>query len=380
MWRELVRPASLARHLNMAGAGVLSQAARDTLLALVDAQFNGGYGARDTAMALYGQARSALAEMVGASQDELSFQPSVSAIVSLIAASTRLSPGDEILSWVEEYPSNVRAWSACAKSTGARLVLVDRSRLPSVAQLQECITPRTKVVTVSSIQSLDGAAADLTALRAACDRVGAILLLDVSQHLGVVPFDFAQSGADYAYSVSHKWLLGPPGVGLLMAKRGVQTALQTQVHGTTNYQGELSRNFDPGQSLREDLGRLEGGTPPLMAALATAASARALQSVGVPHIQAQALRVRTMLIEQMAAYGVSFIGDDMARAVSPIAAFWMPDASLRQAWVSSLEKVGVQFIVRGDVLRLSPWALSDAEMEELRDLIAQAAGMVKQPR
>jgi len=86
------------------------------------------------------------------------------------------------------------------------------------------------------------------------------------------------------------------------------------------------------------------------------------------------------LIEQMAAYGVSFIGDDMARAVSPIAAFWMPDASLRQAWVSSLEKVGVQFIVRGDVLRLSPWALSDAEMEELRDLIAQAAGMVKQPR
>ena len=39
MWRELVRPASLARHLNMAGAGVLSQAARDTLLALVDAQF-----------------------------------------------------------------------------------------------------------------------------------------------------------------------------------------------------------------------------------------------------------------------------------------------------------------------------------------------------
>ena len=60
---------------------------------MIAAQYEGGYGARDGAMALYGQAREALAAMVGAQADELSFQPSVSAVVSMIAASVSLRPG-----------------------------------------------------------------------------------------------------------------------------------------------------------------------------------------------------------------------------------------------------------------------------------------------
>lgn len=377
MPRHLVRPASLARQLNMAGAGVLSQAARDTLLALVDAQYSGGYGARDAAMALFAQARSVMAEVAGAAVDEVSFQPSVSAAVSLIAASMPLRPGDEVLSWSEEYPSNVRAWAAKARACGAQLKLADRGQIPDVSQLAECISSKTRVVTVSSIQSLDGAAADLASLRAACDRVGAYLLLDVSQHLGVAPFHFAQSGADYAYGVSHKWLLGPPGAAVLMARRDAAATLQTQVHGTGNYQGELGRHFDPEQALREDLGRLEGGTPPLMAALATAASARAIQTAGIDAIQAAALRVRDDILALMADSGGRCLGDASGRARSPIAAFEFSDEAVLTAWVKALESVGVQFITRGHVLRFSPWALSDAEREEACGYLAAAKAQVK---
>ena len=64
---------------------------------------------------------------------------------------------------------------------------------PTSGSWLRAVTPSTRVVAVSSIQSLDGAVADLASLRHACDRVGALLLVDVSQHLGVVPFDFAAS-------------------------------------------------------------------------------------------------------------------------------------------------------------------------------------------
>lgn len=373
MWRELVRPASLARSLNMAGAGMLSQPARQTLLGLVEAQFGGGYGARDGAMALYEQARSALAALVGAGVDEISFQPSVSAVVSMMAASLSLRPGDQVLSWAAEYPSNVRAWAERTRACGAELVLADGHHVASVADLAQCVTESTRVVVVSSIQSLDGTMVDLPALRAACDRVGALLMLDVSQHLGVVPFDFKASGADFAYGVSHKWLLGPPGVAVLMARRDQWPMLQTQVHGTGNYQGVLGRHFDPGQRLREDIGRLEGGTPPLMAALAVAASARALQAAGIESVQQAALKARQVIAKVFEHWDLEPMGwqGPAAPVHSPIIAFDVPDR-LRQPWMQGLEREGVQYIERGGVLRFSPWGMAPAELDEMQSLLERA--------
>lgn len=370
MPRQLLTAGSIARQLNTAGAGMLSVAARDALLGLVEAQFSGGFTARDSVMQRYGQARAEMAAFVNARPDEISFQPSVSAIVSLIAESLALAPGNEVLSWATEYPSNIQAWQERTRACSARLVLAGTEPEASLAQLAERIGPRTRVVTVSSIQSLDGAAADFASLRSACDRVGALLLLDVSQQLGIVPFDFAASGADFAYGVSHKWLLGPPGIGILIARSAAQAWLKPRVFGTHNYQQQAGRWFDPQRQLRDDIGRLEGGTPPLMAAIATAASARALQQAGVANIQQQALAVRAQIAEVFAGHGHPPL-DICQPPHSPIITFQL--ASERLAAVTlRLQAAGVQFIERGGLLRFSPWAMSAAETGEMGALLEQA--------
>src|SRR5690606_13349413 len=117
----------------------------------------------------------------------LSFQPSVSSIVTMLSRSVSLTAGDQVLTWDVEYGSNIRAWHVRAREVGAELVRVQ----PPLDQpwdtglLLEQIDERTRVVTVSSIQSFDGSATDLYALRQSCDEVGALLLVDVSQHLGI---------------------------------------------------------------------------------------------------------------------------------------------------------------------------------------------------
>lgn len=370
MPRQLVTDHSIARQLNTAGAGMLSLAARDTLLGLVETQFRGGYNGRDDVMQRYGQARAELASFVNARPDEISFQPSVSAIVSLIAESVALAPGDEVLSWATEYPSNIQAWQERTRACSARLVLAGIEPGACLSQLAEFITPRTRVVAVSSIQSLDGAVADLATLRSACDRVGALLLLDVSQHLGIAPFDFAASGANFAYGVSHKWLLGPPGIGILMARQTSQPLLRTQVFGTHNYQGQAGRHFDPQRRLRDDIGRLEGGTPPLMAAIATAASARALQQVGVAAIQQQALAARAAIAEVFASHGHQALDTGHAPH-SPIITLQLAAERLAML-MPKLTATGVQFIERGGLLRFSPWAMSADETAEMAGLLEQA--------
>ena len=370
MPRQLVTTNSIARQLNIAGAGMLSVAARDTLHGLVEAQFSGGFTARDGAMQRYSQARAELAAFVNARPDEVSFQPSVSAIVSLIAGSLALVPGDEVLSWATEYPSNIQAWQERTRACSARLVLAGSEPDARLEQLADHVTPRTRVVVVSSIQSLDGAVADLASLRAACNRVGALLLLDVSQQLGVAPFDFAASGADFAYGVSHKWLLGPPGIGILVARLATQPLLRTQVFGTHNYRQQAERLFDPQRQLRDDIGRLEGGTPPLMAAIATAASARALQQAGIAAIQQQALAARAAIAEVFTRHGHPPLDTGQAPH-SPIVTFQLPATRL-QAVMQGLSAAGIQFIERGGLLRFSPWAMSADETTEMAGLLEQA--------
>ncbi len=55
----------------------------------------------------------------------------------------------------------------------------------------------------------------------AAERAGALLLLDVTQAIGRVPFSFAWSGAEMAILSAHK-LGGPKGVGALILRQGVE--------------------------------------------------------------------------------------------------------------------------------------------------------------
>lgn len=370
--RALAGPASLARQLNVAAAGPLATAAHAALVTLVDAHYHGGWGRRDAALDLYAQARRDLGTFLGAPAEQVSFQPSVSAIVSMVARSVDLAPGDEVLSWAAEYPSNLQAWHEHARKAGAELVCVTVPRgLPmDTALLAERVTPRTRVVTVSSVQSLDGAPSDLGMLRAACDRVGALLLVDASQHLGIAPFDFTASGADFAYAASHKWLLGPVGLALLAVRPRALRRVRTPAFGAGNYAEPIGASFDPGRSLRGGVARLEAGTPPLLAALATAAAARAIGAIGVERVQQQALVMRGVIAELFACHGWCALPGGF-QPVSPIVAFDPPPRQL-QVLSQELAARGVQFVVRGDVLRLAPWAMGPAECDEMCGLLDEA--------
>src|SRR5690606_26204256 len=191
-------------------------AAHETMRFLVDSHHVGGYSGRDTLLELYSDARAAVAGLMGTFPSLLSFQPSVSSVVTTLSRSVPLGPGDQVLTWDVEYGSNLRAWHVRAGETGAELVRVQ----PPLDQpwdtglLLEQVDERTKVMTVSSVQSFDGSATDLYALRQACDEVGALLFVDVSQHLGMADVTQAVALADAAYASTHKWLLGPVGVAV----------------------------------------------------------------------------------------------------------------------------------------------------------------------
>ena len=80
--------------------------------------------------------------------------------------------------------------------------------------LVQNIDERTSVVAVSYVQFATGTRTDIHRLREASRRVGALLVVDVTQAAGAIPIDAKGWDADVVVCSGYKWLGGHGGVGL----------------------------------------------------------------------------------------------------------------------------------------------------------------------
>ena len=146
--------------------------------------------------------RGVFAELVGARAEDVALVSTVSAGAGIVAASLPAGPGDNVVLYERDFMSVVLPWRGL-QARGVEL------RLLPLERLAEGIDERTALVAVSSVQSADGAVADLAALKG----TGARLFVDATQAVGAVPTDL--DGVDYLVTHAYKWLLSPRGLSFL---------------------------------------------------------------------------------------------------------------------------------------------------------------------
>jgi len=145
-------------------------------------------------------ARSAYAGLVNVDAGSVAVGSQVSVFAGLIAAG--LPEGSEVLTATGDFTSILFPFHAQA----CRGVVVREVPLEEIA---DAVTPGTRLVSVSAVQSADGRIADLDALRAACALTGTRVLLDTTQAVGWLPIHARQF--DYTICGGYKWLLSPRG-------------------------------------------------------------------------------------------------------------------------------------------------------------------------
>jgi selenocysteine lyase/cysteine desulfurase len=156
--------------------------------------------------------RRKLAHSWGCGVDDIGLVSSVAEGVSILAGSLDWREGDEVVVPDIEYPSLAAPF---ALQPGVALRVAE-----GAAGIAAAVTPRTRVIAVSSTSFLDAGRADLPAMRAIADRAGALLVLDHTQSAGWMPIE-AQL-ADFAFAASYKWLLGLTGVAVAYWNRARQ--------------------------------------------------------------------------------------------------------------------------------------------------------------
>jgi isopenicillin-N epimerase len=154
--------------------------------------------------------------------------------MNIVAASTPLGPGDQVLATNHEYGAVLRLWErACARS-GAELVVHQlplplSSRQEIVEGLMSAVTSRTRLLVFSHISSPTAIILPAAEICRAARSRGLAVCIDGPHAPVQIPLDITALDCDYYTASCHKWLAAPFGSGFLYVNPRVQSRVQPLV-------------------------------------------------------------------------------------------------------------------------------------------------------
>ena len=215
--------------------------------------------------------REKAAQLLKTAPDNVAYVSNTAEGINLIANGYPFKPGDQVISYVHEYPSNHYPW-VLQKKRGVELILLSDTdpfggllahgpRAWSMEELERKTTDRTRIVALSHVQFANGYAANLEELGTYCRDRGIDLIVDAAQSLGVLPLNPEEVGISAVAASTWKWLLGPRGAGLLYTSPQLREKLDHIMVGPAMMNNKfdyLSHVWDP----LEDARRFEYSTLP----------------------------------------------------------------------------------------------------------------------
>lgn len=160
--------------------------------------------------------RKIAARLFGTSAECIAVVSSAGYGIQTAALNLPVGKGQKILVLDEQFPSNYYPWQHLARENSAELKVV---HWPGdndwTAAVLDSLTSEVAIAALPNVQWTSGGRLDLVRIGEACRKIGAALALDLTQSLGVLPFDVAAVQPDFAVAACYKWLLGPYSLGVL---------------------------------------------------------------------------------------------------------------------------------------------------------------------
>lgn len=263
-------------------------------------------------------ARDVLGQFVGTSGDNLIFVDNATWGMNIVAATTVLQPGDEVLLNDHEYGAVHRIWQRRCDETGAKLVVAKiptplRSPSDVVEPLFAAVTPRTKVLVFSHVTSPTAIIFPAGEICRRARELGIVTCVDGPHALVMTDVQLDALGCDYYCASNHKWLCAPFGSGFLYVHPRWQSVVRPVVVS-------WGRSYPPDLAPAWHNEFTWGGTRDYSAYLATPAAIRFIESVGVAHFRNHAHALARQAREQITALTVlePLVPNDPAWYVSMI--------------------------------------------------------------
>ncbi len=292
--------------------------------------------------------RQSTAALIGCTRDEIALTKNTSEGISMVANGFPWRPGDRMVAFREEFPSNIYPW----KRLESRRVEVDWLSVTDPLDRIDEACRGARLLAISFVQYLSGRRADLKALGEICTRHGCFFFVDAIQGLGAFPLDVEGAHIDALSADGHKWLLGPEGCAVLFVRRDWQDRIEPLEFGWTNtatYADYASREM----ALRQDAGRYECGTLNTIGCFGLRAALNLVLEAGPASIGAVVQALADRLAAGASAKGYEILGARRPATGSGIVSLRHPEIDSRMI-VRDLGEKGIVCAPRQGWVRMSP--------------------------
>jgi selenocysteine lyase/cysteine desulfurase len=305
--------------------------------------------------------------MLGALPEQVAFMRNTSDGLSTVANGLDWRPGDNLVTFRGEFPSNIYPWLRLRNAFGVEVRLCEeRSGRIDLGELISLIDHKTRVVAISQIQFASGFRADLERIGRAARAHDALLVVDVIQALGVVPIDVQPEFVDVAAAACHKWLLTPEGVGLLYLSARARERIQPTLVGWTSVPNpEDYGNFEQGWN--QGTLAWETGTAPIALIHGLEASLKLLQKVGIRLIEAYLQALTDYLCERLQNSQYEIVSSRRPGEKSQIVCIRHTAGLSSMDLYAHLKQRNIITAPRGDRLRISPHLYNT--LDEIDELV-----------
>lgn len=255
----------------------------------------------DEASQMFEDARSTVADFIGAKPEEIVWTKNSTEALNLLAyclgnpgkngQAPLIGPGDRIVCTPAEHHANLVPWQELRVRTGCELVFLDLNPDGSLNyQSLDRITANTKLVAVTHVSNVTGIITDIAQVVAAARQVDAWVVADTCQSAAHLPLDLGKLGIDFCCLSAHK-MLGPTGIGALWGRSELLENLPPFLTGGSMI---MDVTLD-GPTYQMVPAIFEAGTQPVAQIVAWAKAVEYLQQIGMEKM----LFTEEKLVEQL---------------------------------------------------------------------------------
>jgi cysteine desulfurase/selenocysteine lyase len=306
--------------------------------------------------------RAKAARLINCQADDIALLKNTTEGLCLVAQGIDWQPGDQVITYELEFPSDVYPWISLA-DRGVELRFVkDRGYRFDVEEVMSLINRRTRAICLSLVNFAHGFRAPLGELGAVCQQCGIWLVVDAIQAMGALRVDAKAIGADILCAHGYKFLLSGFGVAICYCSPRARSELRVTQPGWKSIErasdivNMLNYNLDFPSSAR----KFESGMQNLPGVLGLGATLDLIQSVGIGVIEERVLSIGRALAAGLATKGFEVVSSMVPGERSGILSVRREgfDAGALQATLADRR---VACAVREGRIRISPHFYNNSE-------------------
>ena len=261
----------------------------------------GDYDASMITNELYDNTRNIVKDFINCnSSNEVIFTSGTTMSINMIVfgyMKTHLKKGDEVLLTKSEHASNVLPWIKLSEDIGIVLkyMELDDEYSLTVDSVKNSITDKTKVISIAHVTNVVGDVRDIVAIGEICRNKNILFCVDGAQSVPHMKVDFKNANIDFLSFSGHK-MLGPTGVGVLVAKEKLLNEMEPLFYG-----GGMNSSFESDNSyeLKKGPSKFEAGTPPIAEVIGLSEAIKYLMNIGMDKIHKYEIELKKYLVAEL---------------------------------------------------------------------------------